>query len=165
VGLVFTDTSSGLVLATHGSDEAATAAALREYDRDLRLVPQDSDAFGRRVYKVYRYMGSEQPSVFVCGWWDDLGNPYDGLSATGLLEMVKRLDRNNSREQRIDPDEKNRLLLEERRRQSSEDIDEVAREFSGRIDGKKSSPLKRSQSLRMARDRVRARTATNELKP
>lgn len=165
MGLVFTDTSSGLVLATHGSDEAATAATLREYDRDLRLVPQDSDAFGRRVYKVYRYMGSEQPSVFICGWWDEMGNPYDGLSASGLLEMVKRLDRNNSRWQNSDSDEKNRLLVEQRSRQASEDIDDIAREFKGSIDGTSSSPLKRSQSLRMARDKVRARTSTNELRP
>jgi hypothetical protein len=164
VGLVFTDSPSGLVLATHGSDEAATAAALREWDPDLRLVPQDSDHFGRRVYKVYRYRGSEQPAEFLCGWWDDLGNPYDSLSVTGLLEMVKRLDR-NTRSDYIDPDVKNARLTAQRRHDAAAELDAVAEEFAGRIDGKKSSPLPRSQSLRRARDKVRARTTTNELKP
>ena len=164
MGLVLSQSASGLVLACEGSDEAACAAALREYDSDLRLVPQDSDAFGQRVYKVYRYVGSEQPAQFVCGWWDELGNPYPGLSVTGLLEMVKRLDR-NTRFENVDPDERNRELLERRRKEASEEMDAIAREFAGRIDGTKSSPLPRSRSLYAARNRVRASTTTPELKP
>lgn len=165
MGLVFTDTPSGLVLATEGSDEAACAAALREYDRDLRLVPQDSDHFGRRVYKVFRYVGSERPAIFVCGWWDEFGRPYDGLSVTGLLEMVKRLDRNNTRHQNVDPDEKNARLLADRKREHDERMAEVVEEFRDRIDGKSSSPLTRSRSLYLARNRVREQTKTPEFKP
>ena len=164
MGLVFNNRPSGLVVAYQGSDEAACAAALKEYDRDLRLVPQDTDAYGRRVYKVYRYQGSEQPSVFVCGWWDEFGQPYDQLSITGLLDMVKRLDR-NTRFEHIDPDERNQRLVAQRRKEAEEALDEIGKEFEGRLDGRKSSPLPRSQSLRLARDKIRARTRDNELKP
>ena len=164
MGLVLSQSASGLVLATEGADEAACVAALKEYDCDLRLVPQDSDHFGRRVYKVFRYAGSEQPAQFVCGWWDDLGNPYDGLSVTGLLDMVKRLDRNTSWKN-VDPDVKNAELTAQRQREANEALDEIADEFRGKLDGKKSSPLPRSRSLYAARNRVRARTTTDELKP
>jgi len=150
MGLVLSQSASGLVLATEGSDEVACAAALKEYDSDLRLVPQDSDHFGRRVYKVFRYMGSETPAQFVCGWWDEMGNPYDGLSVTGLLDMVKRLDR-NTRWVNVDPDVKNAELLEQRRRESNDELDEVLREHRDRVDGKKSSPLPRSRNLYLSR--------------
>ena len=162
--MVFTQSQNGLVLACEGSDEAACAAALRQYDPDLRLVPQDSDAYGRRIYKVYRYQGSEQPAVFVCGWWDEYGNPYEGLSVTGLLDMVQRLDR-NTRGQVLDSDTKNAELVERRRREANAALDEIAREFRGRLEGTRSSPLPRSESLRRARDKVRARTKTSELRP
>lgn len=164
MSLVFTNTPSGLVLACEGADEAACAAALRDWDPDLRLVPQDSDHYGRRVYKVFRYVGSERPAQFVCGWWDELGRPYDGLSVTGLLDMVKRLDKNTSHVN-IDPDEKNARLIAERQREHSERMQEVVEEFRDRIDGKKSSPLPRSRGLYLARSRVREQTKTKEFKP
>lgn len=164
MGLVFTNSASGLVLACEGADETACARALREYDRDLRLVPQDSDAFGQRVYKVFRHMGSEQPAQFVCGWWDEMGRPYPGLSVTGLLDMVKRLDR-NTRGGQVDPDELNRRLVDERRRQANAELDAVLEDHRDRVDGRMSSPLPRSRDLYLARNRVRERTKTSELKP
>ena len=164
MSLVLSQSASGLFLATEGADEAACAAALKEYDRDLRLVPQDSDHFGRRVYKVFRYMGSEQPAQFICGWWDEFGKPYDGLSVTGLLDMVKRLDR-NTRWENVDPDVRNAQLRESRQREAAAELDEIADEFRGRIDGKKSSPLPRSRDLYLARNRVRARTKDKDLWP
>jgi hypothetical protein len=164
VGLVISTSPSGLVLATHGADEAACAAALREYDRDLRLVPQDSDHFGRRVYKVFRYVGSEQPAHFVCGWWDEFGKPYDGLSVTGLLEMVKRLDR-NTRSVNVDPDVRNAELRERQRREAAERIDDLAKEYDDRISGRVHTILPRGRDLYAARNRVRARTKSKEFKP
>jgi hypothetical protein len=164
VSLVLSQSQSGLVLATEGSDENACAAALKEYDRDLRLVPQDSDAFGQRVYKVFRYAGSEQPAQFVCGWWDDMGKPYGGLSVTGLLEMVKRLDR-NTRSDYVDPDVRNAELRERRAREANADFDAITDEFRGKLDGTKSSPLPRGRDLYLARNRVRARTKDKDLWP
>jgi len=162
--MVFTNRPSGLVVACEGSDEAATAAALREYDPDLRLVPQDSDAYGRRIYKVYRYQGSERPSVFVCAWLDEFGNPFDGLSVTGLLDMVKRLDR-NTRSEVVDPDVKNARMIAEKRKDFEYELDEMARMYDEHMLDRKRSPLFRSKNLQAARNRVRARTKTNELKP
>jgi hypothetical protein len=163
MSLVYTQSPSGLVLATHGSDEAAAAAALREYDRDLRLVPQDSDAYGRRIYKVYRYVGSERPAQFVCGWWDELGNPYP-LSVTGLLDMVQRLDR-NTRGAVQDADARNAELTARRRRDAEADFDDIVDEFKDRVDGKKLSPLPRSRSLHAARNRVRRRKPGSAFNP
>ncbi len=163
MALVHTQTPSGLVVASEGSDERAAAAALREYDCDLRLVPQDSDTFGRRVYKVYRYAGPDHPALFVCGWWDELGNPYP-LSASGLLELVKRLDR-NTRSSEQSADVHNAELVAHRRQDADAELDEIEREFGKRLSGKWSQPLPRSRSLYAARNRARAKTKTPELKP
>src|SRR5215510_10143671 len=84
-------TDSGL-LVPEGALEAAVARELRELDDDLRLVPQDSDAYGRRIYKVYKYMGGDRPAQFILMWSDEEGNPYP-LSSS-LVEEVKRHDRN-----------------------------------------------------------------------
>lgn len=167
--MVFTQTGSGLVLAHSGSDEAAARSALREYDSDLRLIPPGLFVSGEREsysrgYRVYRYMGSERPIQFVCLWGNEYGEPYEQLSATGLLEMVKRLDR-NTRYEHVDADEKNRKMLERRRKEADEGFQEIVDEFKDKIDGKKSSPLPRSRSLYLARNRVRAQTKSNELKP
>ena len=164
MSLVLSQSASGLVIACEGVDEVACAAALKEYDRDLRLVPQDSDAFGRRIYKVFRYMGSETPAQFVCGWWDELGNPYDGLSVTGLLDMVKRLDR-NTRYEHVDADVRNAELLAARRKEAHEAIDEVVAEHRDRVDDRKRQPLPRGRNLHLARNRVRAKTKDKDLWP
>jgi hypothetical protein len=163
VGLVYTQSPSGLVLATQGVDEATAAAALREYDRDLRLVPQDSDALGRRVYKVYRYVGSERDAEFVCFWGDELGNPFP-LSVTGLLEMVRRLDR-NTRGTAIDPDVHNARLVAQRRKEANDELDAIEQEYRARVDGKKLSPLPRSRNLHLARNRVRRRSPGSDFNP
>ena len=156
-------TSSGL-LVPEGAHEAAVRKALRQLDDDLRLVPVDSDAYGRRIYRVVRYQGSERPFVPVLFWGDEYGNPYEGLSVTGLLDMVQRLDR-NTRGTVPDSDTRNAELVERRRREANAALDEIAREFRGRLEGTRSSPLPRSESLRRARDKVRARTKTSELRP
>jgi hypothetical protein len=164
VGFVYSLAGSGLVIASQGADEAACRRALRQHDPDLRLVPQDSDALGRRVYKVYRYMGSERPAEFVCGWWDEHGNPYD-LSVTGLLEMVQRHDRNLRGSQQASLAELEAKLKAERQADYRREADEIVREFGPRIDGKKSSPLPRSRGLYAARNRTRAKTRDPEVRP
>ena len=154
-------TSSGL-LVPEGAHEAAVRKALRQLDDDLRLVPVDSDAYGRRIYKVVRYQGSERPFVPVLFWGDEYGNPYP-LSMS-IVDAVQRLDR-NTRGTVPDSDTRNAELVERRRREADADLDEIAREFRGRLEGTRSSPLPRSESLRRARDKVRARTKTSELRP
>jgi hypothetical protein len=164
VGLVYSQTGSGLVIASQGADEAACRAALKQHDPDLCLVPQDSDAFGRRIYKVYRRVNAER-SEFVCFWGNpNTLEPYP-LSVTGLLEMVKSLDRNGRGDRTASLAELERRAAEERYKDGRRDLDAIVDEFADRINGRKSSPLPRSQSLRRARDRVRARTKTKEFRP
>lgn len=163
MSLVYTQSPSGIVVASAGADEVTAAAALRQHDPDLRLVAQDTDAYGQRVYKVYRYMGSERDAVFVCGWWDELGNPYP-LSVTGLLDLVQRLDRNN-RGAMQDADIHNSELVAKRRRDAEADFDDIVAEHKDRVDGKKMSPLPRSRGLHLARNRVRAKSPGNKYNP
>ena len=120
-----TRTSGGL-LVPEGALEAAVSRQLQELDPDLRLVPQDSDVYGQRIYKVYKYMGSERPALFVLLWGDGHGNPYPLSSA--LVEEVKRHDR-NMRGVLLDPDEHNRRLKEERYRDLASDLDELGAEY------------------------------------
>lgn len=167
--LVFTQGPSGLVVANQGSDEAACARALREHDPDLRLVPPGVLVQGEResrsdAWRVYRYCGSERPIEFVCGWWDDRGTPYPQLSADGLLRMVQSLDR-NLRGDRVEADEHNARLLAERAREAHERFTEIAREFDGRLEGKRSAPQPRSRNLYLARSRERERIRSRELRP
>ena len=163
MGIVFSQSDSGLVIASEGADEATCRAALKQHDPDLCLVPQDSDAFGRRIYKVYRRVNNER-SEFVCFWGNpDTLEPYP-LSVTGLLEMVKSQDK-TGRNVEVSLAERERRAAAERYRDGRRDLDAIVEEFDGKIEGKKSSPLPRSQSLRMMRDRVRARTKTKEFRP
>lgn len=157
MSLVYSTTPDGIVVASRGSDYADTARALREYDDELRLVIQGPDEYGPQAFRVYRYMGSERPIQFVCGWWDEYLNPYPELSTTGLLEIVKRLDRNNRGHAPVDPVARNRELAARRRVEGRKRIDEIAHEFDGRLEGKRSSPLPRSRSLQLARQRQRAK--------
>ncbi len=152
----------GGLLAPEGALEAAVSAALRNHDPDLRLVPQDSDHYGRRVYKVYRYAGSDRPAEFILFWGDEHGNPFP--LSTSLVDEVQRLDR-NLRGTVPDPDSLNARLVAERRRDAEADFDEIVREHAKRVDGKNSQPLPRSPGLYLARSRVRARTRSRELKP
>jgi hypothetical protein len=99
VSLVYSRSDSGLVVAEHGADESAVARALKDHDRELRLVRQLSESLGVLVWKVYRYAGSEQPAQFLCAWTDRSGTPLP-LSHR-LVDMVKDLDR-NSRAPRMD---------------------------------------------------------------
>lgn len=150
MGFIVSETS-GLLLPS-GSEEAAVAAALKRHDPDLRLVPQDSDHFGRRVYKVYRYNGPDRDAGFVCGWWNDQMEPLPLSSA--LVEYVQYLDRNTVGRQ---PDE-NELadrLRAERRKDYLRDAEAIVQEFGPKMDGKRSTPMPRSRGLQLSRIRER----------
>lgn len=155
-------TDGGLVVPT-GAHEAAVQAALKQHDPDLRLVPQDSDHFGRTIYKVYRYAGSERPAEFLL-YWGDKDGAYP--LSMGIVDAVRRLDRNMRGFDPTDADVHNAELRGERERTSRADGAELAHEFQKRIDGTFVAALPRSQSLRRARDRVRRRmTSDDPLRP
>jgi hypothetical protein len=131
-------------------DEAAVARALKEYDRDLVLIPQDSDHYGRRIYKVARKVGGDRPVEWVVSWRTREGEALP-LSHR-LVEKVKELDL-NSRNKVDDPDDLNAQLRAERQRDLDREMENLREDWS-----MKSRPiLPRSQSLRMSRDKRRAR--------
>lgn len=126
----------GGLLAPEGALEAAVSRQLKELDPDLRLVPQDSSAFGTRIYKVYKYQGPDRPATFILLWGDGNGTPYPLSSA--LVEEVKRYDRGGRGHATLpDPDEENRRLNEERRREAEEEFTEIGREFDRYVTGKR----------------------------
>jgi hypothetical protein len=143
--------SSGLLL-PQGSEEAAVSAALKAHDPELRLVPQDSDHYGRRIYKVYRWNGPDREATFVCGWWDDDLKPLP--LSSGLVEYVKYLDRNTVG-RAPDADELTAKLREERRKDYMRDAEAIVQEFGRKIDGKSFTPMPRSRSLQLSRQRER----------
>ena len=152
MSLVHSQTDSGLSVLSHGADEAAVSRALRNYDNDLRLIPQDSDVYGRRVYKVYRYCGSERPAEFLFLWGDDYGNPYPLSMA--LVERARTYDKNQrGNSEYIDPDEHNRRLRELRNRDYHSEVETIKTEELAR--GEKSYVFHRSPALAVARRRGR----------
>lgn len=126
----------GGLLVPEGALEAAVSAQLRQLDPDLRLVPQDSHAYGTRVYKVFKYQGPDQPATFILLWADEHGVPFELSSA--LVEEVKRYDRGGRGHATLpDPDEENRRLNEERRRDFENEMAEIGREFDPYVTGRR----------------------------
>lgn len=150
MALVYSRTDNGLLVAHDApSDERAVARALRDYDPDLRLVPQGAD--GRNIaYKVYRYAGSDRPAEFICFWGDAATGEAYPLSS-GLLEKVKALDK-NSRTRYVSPEEENALAAEARRRKADEDVEAIFDDWKRR-EGR-SAMLPRGTSLARARSRT-----------
>jgi hypothetical protein len=143
--------ASGL-LVPQGSLEAAVQSALKQHDPDLRLVPQDSDVYGQRVYKVFKWNGPDRPATFLMTWADEHLRPLP--LSMNLVEMVKYHDRNTS----LRPPDENELeakLREERRKDYLRDAEAIVADHQDRVDGKSQQPLPRSRSLYLARQRHR----------
>ena len=154
--------SGGGLLIPEGAQEAAVDAALRRHDPDLRLVPQDSDAYGRRIYKVYRYNGPDRAADLVCVWWDRNLQPLPLSMA--LLDMVQLHDKNTSGRMPT-VDEETARLKTERRKDYDRDAEAIVKEFSKKLDGKKFVPLHRSRGLQLARQRARAAQKNPDWRP
>ena len=157
----FTATGGGL-LVPEGAQEAAVDAALRRHDPELRLVPQNSDAYGRRIYKVYRYNGPDRPADLVCVWWDRNMEPLPLSMA--LLDMVQLLDKGTVGRQPT-VEEAERELRAGRRRDYERDAEAIVKEFGPRLDGKRFTPQPRSRALYLARNKQRAKQRNPELRP
>lgn len=146
----YLETNSGLAVPLTGVDEASVSRALREHDDTLRLVPQDSDTYGRRIYRVARIVGGDRPVEWVVTWRTREG---DALPLSHrLVEKVKELDL-NSRNRVDDPDELNAALRSEQQRDFDREMENLKEDWL-----MKSRPiLPRSQALRMSRDKRRGR--------
>jgi hypothetical protein len=141
---------SGLVLAEHGMDGAALERELRKRDPLLALQGYLSLEHGAVVWRVVREAGEHGPET-VCVWQSASGEPYP--LSSGLLDLVDRLDR-NTRAVYAGEDELERARKIARDRQIERDNEALADDWQF----KHGRPvLPRSRSLRMARDRRRAK--------
>ena len=140
----------GLVLAEHGMDGQALERELRKRDPLLSLQGWPSAEHGCIVWRVVRETPAGSPET-VLVWQSDRGEPYP--LSSGLLDLVDRLDR-NSRAVYASEDELEQQRRRARDRQVARDNDALADDWNPRH-GRPVLP--RSQSLRMARDKQRAR--------
>jgi hypothetical protein len=141
---------SGLVLAEQGMDGAALERELRKRDPLLALQGFYSPAHGAVVWRVVREAGAAGPET-VCVWQSASGEPYP--LSSGLLSLVDRLDR-NTRAVYASEDELERAREKAREKQISRANEALADDWNP----KHGRPvLPRSRSLRMARDKRRAK--------
>ena len=144
--------TGGGLLVPEGALESAVARALKEHDRDLRLVPQDSDAFGTRIYKVYKWNGPDREATFILGWWDENLRPLP--LSMNIVDLVKHHDKNTVGRPR-DEDELDREFRAQKRKDYLRDAEAIVHDHADRVDGKKHQVLPRSRSLYLARQRAR----------
>lgn len=131
MGFVDSVTDSGIVVREHGADGAAIARALKQYDPDLRLVPQ-RDGEGRTRWEVWQYQGGDRPAAFLLAWTTRQGEPLP-LSMR-LLDTVRLQDRNETRSKAPDADVENAKLRAGIAKDFDADADEIAREHAPYID-------------------------------
>lgn len=144
----YTRSESGLILAREDTDGPALERALKRIDRDLSLQAWPRPD-GPPIWKVVRYCGPDRPPETIASWVDERGEPLP--LNDGLLDMVRRLDR-NSRGEWIDPDERNRRFKEQLDKNWEQDAEAAADDWKmphGR------PVLPRGQWLRQSRDRMR----------
>jgi hypothetical protein len=142
---------TGLIVQEYGMDYASIERALKRRDPLLSLQGWPSQAHGCLIWKVVRDAGSERPPDTVCVWQSDRGEPYP--LSSGILDMVDRLDK-NTRHEHVSEDELNARRAREAAKQADRDREALIDDhlFKHGI-----PVLPRSQSLRMARDKRRAR--------
>lgn len=146
----YTRSESGLILAEQTPDAAALERQLKQIDRRLSLQawPQPD---GLPVWKVVLHYAGDRPPETIASWIDQQGEPLP-LSSR-LVDLVQSLDR-NSRVAFVDADGKNAQFAEQRERDNARDEEALISDWRfphGR------PVLPRSQSLRLSRDKQRAK--------
>lgn len=133
-------------------DGAAIDRALKQRDRDLSLQGWPSVTHGCVLWKVVRYAGPDRPPETVCVWQSERGEPYP--LSSGLLDLVDRLDK-NSRATYLSEDQLEAKRRADNARARATEGEDLAADYAARA--KRDPVLHRSQSLRMSRDKQRAR--------
>ena len=147
----------GLAVCFNPTDEKTVTAALRRLDDRLFLDPEveTHGPYGPYVYMTVKYHhGSGVPPTCVLDWREPDGRPKP-LS----LAMVDQVRRQEGAMARAVSEA---IIANERRRQEAikavgDGTYDVVMEGGHSAAGKRSVNLPRSQSLRMARDKRRAR--------
>jgi hypothetical protein len=146
----------GLAVAFNRADEETVARALRRLDDRLFLDPEvePHGPYGPYVYMTVKYhLGSGRPPSLVLEWRDSSGPKPLSLA---VVEQVKR------QEGAMATAFREVMAANERKRQQSiqatgDGAYDIARSGGKSAAGLRSVNLPRSQSLRMARDKRRAR--------
>lgn len=150
MGLVERTLDSGLIVAQYGGDHASIERELKRRDPDLSLQGRFSEVHGCVIWRVV-LKRADQPFETVCNWQSPQGEPYP--LSSGILNMVDGLDR-NTRSRHVGEDEINAARDREIERQKERDREAIVDDHVFRH-GR--PVLHRSQSLRMSRDKQRAK--------
>jgi hypothetical protein len=148
-------TRGGLLLCEETAAPASIREALKRIDPDLVLGQEVDFAWSEWIWKVLLRQG-DRPAIWLFDWREDLDDPRSRprpLSSAIVEEAASR--RLGSRRPVVDPLAANDELKERLDDEADELALEVAREARNRR--KRRSPPRRSQRLRIARDRARAR--------
>jgi len=141
---------SGLVVAEHGMDSISLERELSKRDPLLSLQGWPDPEYGRIRWRVVRETPEGGFETVVC--WPESGEPYP--LSSGILDLLDRHDRNNTRRDYKDEDELERERRAAVTRQQERDDEALVDDWTP----KHGRPvLHRGQSLRMARDKRRAK--------
>ena len=137
-------------------DKKAIDRELRKLDDRLFLDPEHDPDFDRIVWTVKHFMGVGQPPLWICDWRDpDTREPLElSWALWSRVKAREHRDPYRLRDEIKAENERTRELLAERQ---FGEYEELARDMLPRMDGTRSALLPRSQALRIARDRERAR--------
>jgi hypothetical protein len=148
-------TRGGLFLAEETAAPREIREALKKIDPDLVLGQEVDEGWSSWVWKVLVRQG-DRPAVWLFDWRENLDDPRSRPRplSFGLVEHAASLQR-GSRRPVVDPLRANDELVERLDEESIEEALALAREVTTRRRGR--SPVHRSQGLRMARDKARAK--------
>lgn len=151
MGYVVSKHGGNLLVAAEAVDERSISHALSRIPNPhgrLFLDVDVNEQYRCVEYKV-RLRLSTGEAPFVTAWRDEQGRPLPLSSA--LTEHVKMLIETDTLRQAT---EHNRRFRESSVKDMGDEVEEIARDMLPYIQGRKSSPLHRSVSLRMARSRT-----------
>lgn len=150
--MLITERAGGLLLAEEAAAPKQIREALKRVDPELVLGVAVDPRYETAVWKVLLRVGYDRPAVWLFDWRDERGRPLPLTSRIVDEAAERRLD---SRRPHPDPVAENDRMLERAAEEARETYTDDAR--AGLKRSRTSPALHRSQSLRLARARARAR--------
>lgn len=150
--MLITERSSGLFLAEQAAAPAAIRDALKQLDDRLILGQEVDEQHQCWLWKVLVRVGWDRPAVHLFDWRDEQGKPLPLTSRIVDEANRRRLD---SRHQYEDALTANDRLEQEISEQAVEVFADAHRDAAR--SSRRMPVFHRSQGLRMARDKMRAR--------
>lgn len=144
---------NGLVVATESADEAAVDRELKQLDQGLFLAREVDRRREAYVWRVFHWAGDDHPARWCCDWRDDYGRPLP--LSMNLVEKVKDIEGRRAKLENIE--RANAAIGERVDAEMQEVAEEAARDVARHSTAGHAALLPRSQSLRRARERHRAK--------